>query len=143
MNVILQREDYLGDGIFGKLFDEAGNQLAVTLEHAYESVDSRFVPKLAAGEYTVIRHAPNRLPYETFMVTNVPNFQDKSVDGILIHIGNYNPDSEGCILLGKAVVQSPEALGTNMIIDSRVTFAQFMRLQDGVDSFKLTVKDKA
>jgi hypothetical protein len=117
------------DGVFGTMFDENGQQIAVTLEHSFNGV-----PKVAAGTYTCERHAPNRLPYETFELQNVPDFQGKPVTGILIHIGNYNSDSDGCILVGSH-------RNGEMIMDSKITFAKIMDLLKDVDSFLLTVED--
>lgn len=118
-------------GIFGQLLDENGNVIAVTLEHAYSDGDA-FVPKVAVGTYTCTRHAPNRLPYETFEIQNVPNFQGQTVTGILIHVGNYNKDSVGCVLVG-------EYFGVGCILESKVAFEKLMALQEGVESFTLVV----
>lgn len=143
MNLILFRDEYREDGIFGKLVDEHNNQVAVTLEHSYDAGmgNGGYIPKIAAGTYTCVRHAPNRLPYETFMLENVPPFQGHPVSGILIHIGNYDKDSIGCILLGRRIVPNPATPGTNMITSSKNTFNAFMDMQRDLNSFTLVVKD--
>lgn len=105
--------------------------MGVTLEHAYPE-NGLFVPKLASGKYVVKRHAPNRLPYETFEIQGVPDFQGSPVSGILIHVGNYNKDSEGCVLLGLH-------LGVGCILESKIAFEQFMETQSGLDEFNLEV----
>ena len=56
---------------------------------------------------------------------------------ILIHAGNYNNDSEGCILLGDSVIMSGRG---QMITNSKVTFAKFMDLMKDQDSFFLMVQ---
>lgn len=132
MNLTLKRTDYIADGIFGVLCDENYNQIAVTLEHAFGVEPGTYVPKVARGIYTCSLHAPNRLPYTTFELQNVPNFQGKPVTGVLIHIGNYNHDSDGCILVGS------ERNG-DMIMDSKVTFQKIMELQTGLEEFTLTI----
>lgn len=143
MNVKLLRTDYNEFGIFGELSDESGNKFAVTLEHAYpetKALPKEFIlysPKIAAGTYICKRHAPNRLPYETFELQNVPNFQDHHVDGVLIHIGNYNKDSIGCILLGKSKLKLDRGM---MITGSKETFQKFMDLQKDVSEFTLTIE---
>lgn len=101
-------------------------------------VDGKPTPKVAAGVYTCVRHAPNRLPYVTFELQGVPDFQGNPVTGILIHIGNFNKDSDGCILLGAVLYAITEPW---MIRSSTPTFNKFMALQSSVDSFTLTIKE--
>ena len=134
MNFKLTRTKSALYGIIGTMTSEDGAHSFVTLEHAYACAMPNviYVPKVAPGTYTCVRHAPNRLPYWTFMLEGVPPFQGAAVTGILIHIGNYTNDSIGCILLGLKE-------GTGMIEDSKDAFEAFMALQDGIDSFQLTV----
>lgn len=77
-------------------------------------------------------------PFEAFEVLNVPPFEGKPVTGILFHVGNFNSDSCGCILVGKMVSTRPD--GSLMIASSRETFASFMAMQSGVDAFTLVVR---
>jgi Family of unknown function (DUF5675) len=132
----LTRTEYNADGILGilKTNDEF---VSVTLEHAYDSGlgNGTFIPKVAAGTYTCLRHPPNRLLYETFELQNVPNFEGSSVTGILIHIGNFNKDSEGCILLGTSSASD----GTSDITGSKVNFEKFMGLLTGINNFTLVI----
>lgn len=137
MNCTLTRKEFRADGIFGELRDENDHLLGVTLEHAYPDGD-QFVPKVPLGTYRCVRHAPNRLPYETFMVQGVPDFQGEPVSGILIHRGNFASDSIGCILIGESIAQNGPN-GAQMILRSRITFEGFMKLQRNVDKFQLTI----
>jgi hypothetical protein len=57
--------------------------------------------------------------------------------GLLFHWGNWNRDSDGCILTGEAFADSAKG---EMVTNSRASFARFMALQDGFDSFQLEVK---
>lgn len=137
MNCTLYRKEYRPDGIFGELRDESGAVMAYTLEHAYPDGE-KLSPKVAPGTYTCVRHDPNRLPYVTFMLENVPDFQGEKVTGILIHIGNFAHDSIGCILLGGEIAPNGPS-GDQMLIHSRDTFQRFMKIQEGVASFQITI----
>lgn|ERR1035437_2359376 len=131
MNLTLERDAYREDGIFSTLLDDKGDTIAKTLEHSYDNL-----PKVPAGTYTCVR-GPHRLhgmteDFSTFEVTGVEGHA-----GILFHWGNFNKDSEGCVLVGKEV--AIQAAGAWIITASRDTFAAFMALQEGVDEFQLTV----
>lgn len=131
MDLILKRNRFCVDGIFGVLMDEIEDIHAVTLEHAYHIGQGVFAPKLPEGEY-VCKRGPHRLAsmtenFETFEVMGVPGHT-----GILFHVGNYNKDSSGCILVGSEVI-------SNMVICSKVAFANFLKLQSDVNEFKLVV----
>ncbi len=129
MNLKLTRNSYASDGIFGTLTDESGSQVAVTLEHAYPLLTT-FEAKIPPGVYTCVRGEHvlhNGAPFNTFEVTGVAGHA-----GILFHSGNFNKDSEGCVLLGQSVL-----LGA--IINSKRAFADFMSLQDGLQTFTLEV----
>ncbi len=65
--------------------------------------------------------------FETFEIRGVPGHT-----GILFHWGNYNQDSDGCVLLGSA-------RNGDMIVNSREEFANFMELQKGINNFELVV----
>jgi hypothetical protein len=135
MNLTLERETFNATGIFGKLYDESGTQIAVTLEHAYEQPIPNmgyFGPKLPYGDYKCVRGfhqlAHMAVPFLTFEVTGVPGHT-----GILFHCGNDNADSAGCILLGLIHEGA-------FILESRDAFNKFMAIQEDVSDFTLTVK---
>jgi Family of unknown function (DUF5675) len=134
MDLILQRDMSLPSGIFGSLKTLIGNFVAVTLEHSFEKNDD-FVPALSEGVYTCKRGLHQlqgmRAPFETFEITNVPGHT-----GLLFHIGNYNRDTDGCVLLGEEVVINQDHA---MITKSIESFGHFMTLQTGVDTFILRV----
>lgn len=120
------------NGVFGTLVDEGDNQLCVTLEHAY-LVRGNWTPKLSVGTYTCERYLSPEHGYELFVVRGVPDFMGQPVTFIELHIGNYNCDSTGCVLLG-------DDIQGIMITKSKDAFERFMALQAGVDSFSLVVK---
>lgn len=129
--MILERRAFTATGVFGSLLNDMGLWLFSTLEHAYEQLDE-YVPKLGNGKYICVRgmHQLEGMkdPFETFEVTNVPGHT-----GILFHQGNYNRDSNGCILLG-------DGSTGNSVTNSRMAFNSFMNILKGIDSFTLTVR---
>lgn len=137
MNLILERKQYREDGIFGILMDPFENELMMTLEHAYPGSDiDQFKPKIPAGAYACIRgwhqlaHMP--APFQTFEVTEV-----KGHTNLLFHWGNYNHDSDGCILVGEEIADIGKR--PQMITNSRATFEKFMNMQNGVMLFSLLI----
>lgn len=138
IEIILQRLERGRDGIFSELSGPE-DFTAATLEHAYErSPGSRcYVPKIPAGRFRCVR-GRHRLhgmadPFETFEVTGVEGHTN-----LLFHWGNYNADSEGCILVGRSIARGR---GCTMIAQSRGAFADLMAHLGNVDAFWLYVLD--
>lgn len=131
MYMKLTRASDIDEGIFGSLISKDDSINLHTLEHSFEGI-----PKVAPGMYNVVRHPPNRLPYETFMLENVPDFEGQPVTGILFHIGNFNNDSDGCILLGTDV---DIIHGRKAVLHSRDAFGKFMMALQDMESFTLEV----
>jgi hypothetical protein len=132
---ILTHTRFCADGIFGKLEKEDGTFVCYTLEHSYDNK-----PKLADGEY-VCKRGPHRLhgmtqDFITFEIMGVPDFNGVAVTGVLFHWGNYNKDSEGCVLMG--ATEMPTMIGTSV-----QTWSAFMTSMNGVDAFGLTVRSQA
>jgi len=154
MNLRLKRDKYQLDGIFSGLLtdDIAEDEVAIILEHAYDRDDPEvasaagaypntpLIPKLTPGVF-ICRRGPHELEdgtkFETFEITGIPGHS-----GIVFHWGNFNKDSKGCPLMGdqEVIGYSPNSPPTEMITNSRKTFAKFMDLQAGLDSFILTVE---
>ena len=135
MNMTLSRTDYLETGIFGKLDSDDESLSLFSLEHSYPQGDpgsETYVPKIPAGTYTCQRGTHQLqgmiVPFETFEIMNVPNHTN-----CLIHVGNTQQDSSGCVLVG--LFRS----GNDSIMQSRTGFKLFMDLQDGINEFILTV----
>lgn len=133
MNLTLIRRDHKSVGIFGELQDADGRHLAVTLEHAYPDGNEGFCAKIPDGEFKCVLggHLLHGMttPFETFEITGVEGHSN-----LLFHWGNWNQDSEGCVLVGEDVV------GGNMITNSRETFSKLMAIQSGLDEFQLVVR---
>lgn len=135
----LIRKEKRPDGIFSELLDSRFNFLFMCLEHAYKQEDGSYQPKLKAGEY-VCQLGEHMLadmkPFMTYEILGVEGHW-----GILFHVGNYNEDSEGCVLVGKGYGYKSDMKG-KMIVNSRVAFAEFMKLLNGDKTFVLKVEDQ-
>lgn len=131
MNYTLTRKQSGSLGIFGELRAQDNSTIFDTLEHAY-LVGIEWLAKVAAGTYICTRYYSPDHGYDVFVLRNVPDFEGEAVTYIELHIGNYNKDSKGCILLGLMRTQS-------MIEYSEKAFDEFMETQNGVDSFTLIV----
>lgn len=135
MDLTLIRKEKIKDGIFGVIPELE----LVTLEHAYliQGTIGIYEPKIPQGTYVcekgIHKLAHMNHPFETYEIISVPDHTH-----ILFHIGNYNADSEGCILVGTAI--QPNLFPTR-IMGSRIGFDLFLKAQEGVDSFKLIVQD--
>lgn len=129
--MILQRLEFSDMGIFGSLRSlENEPEIAKTLEHSYFIPGGGFIAKLPFGTYRCVRgmhQLSGGFPFETFEITGVPGHS-----GILFHRGNFNRDSEGCILLGTDIENSA-------LTHSADAFLKFMSGLDGVISFDLEV----
>ena len=136
MNLVLSRpkDKFKDEGVFGQIEDERGNHLFYTLEHSY--VEN--MPKLDEGVYTckrgMHRLASSEKPFETFQIMNVPGHT-----GILFHVGNYERDSSGCVLIGLGIGKQKN--GKDMLTYSRQAFQKFMDMLSEFDEFTLVVVD--
>lgn len=127
---VMKRQSSNSWGIVSTLTKDS-DIVFTTLEHAYQNPDKSYSPKIPHGTYTCVRGmhqlAHMAHPFETFEITGIVGHTN-----ILFHVGNFNADSEGCVLLG-------QGLGNQMIIGSKVAFDTFMASLSGVDSFTLEV----
>lgn len=61
--------------------------------------NARNISCISAGDYDVVRHvSPSK--GECFKILDVPGRTD-----VLIHVGNFTRNSNGCILVGKEIVK--------------------------------------
>lgn len=128
--MILLRDTFSKDGIFGTLRSGGDEEICKTLEHAYPTFGKKFKAKIPVGTFMCVRgvHRLSRgEPFETFEVIGVDGHS-----GLLFHPGNFNADSNGCILLG-------EAVDGKSLVRSRVAFMTFMLRLKTAQSFSLDV----
>ena len=96
-----------------------------TLEDEHRTVKVYSETRIPAGSYKVSLHNGSRFTARykkmfpdhagMLLLNNVPGFS-----GILIHIGNTDKDTAGCILLGKS-----HELGKNMVGFSKIAYKSF------------------
>lgn len=139
MDLLLTRSQYNSWGIIGGLsYTHDSSFNLVTMEHAYPTplqiVGSppTYRPKLPPGTYACVRGVhilENSIPFETYEITGVPNHQ-----GILFHKGNFNKDSNGCVVLGLELISHLQ-----MVSESKLAFGKFIALQNGCSEFQLVV----
>lgn len=133
MNMILTRSECSSDGVFGTLTSNDGSFSCVTLEHAFPQDDISYAPKTPPGTYTCVlgtHQLDHGGPFQCFQITNVPGHQ-----GILIHIGNFNKDSDGCCLVGEEIQGKAPS---RFINNSKQTWDNMMNFL-GKDNFTLIV----
>lgn len=136
ITLTLKRNKFRSDGIFSTLTDMHQYKLAETLEHAYLDASGQYLPKIPGGAFKCVR-GKHRLhgmtsDFETFEITGVRGHVN-----LLFHWGNYNADSEGCVLLGKNTI---ETIHKNlMVTESKSTFKAFMDKLQGIDEFTLVI----
>lgn len=111
-------------GAFGVLLSEDGLPFAVTLERTFD--DGK--PSIPAGEYECVATVFYRHNYSTYEIL-VPGHSR-----LLFHKGNYEKDSEGCVLVAKA-------FEGDWISGSLNGFTEFMHRLAGVSSFRLRIKE--
>ena len=84
---------------------------------------------IPCGIYKVILTKSNRFGIITPEILKVPFFE-----GIRIHSGNTDKDTDGCLLVGKKL---PEI---NFIKDSRKTFKELMAKLKGQEDIQIEIK---
>ena len=136
----LVHKQFRADGIFGEFYFEGSTTpFMVTVEHAYQQDDGSYLPKIYDGTFHCVRgthELHNGIPFETFEVTGVEGHS-----GILCcHVGNYNKDSDGCILGGEKVVAVG---GIQGVSNSMATFHSYMAELHGVSEFDLEVTSES
>lgn len=119
-----------GDGTFGKMRFQK-EVFADTLEPR-DRENHRNISSIPCGQYICKRIISPRFG-ETFGVTDVTDR-----DNILFHWGNFDDNTEGCIILGNGIKMLGDRLA---VINSKDTFKVFMKKLDPYDSFILTITE--
>lgn len=95
MKLLLKRLHRTESSTIGELYVD-GVFECYTLEDIEREVKIKSETAISKGTYKVIVTMSNRFKRLLPLLMNVPNFQ-----GVRIHAGNTNHDTEGCILVGQ------------------------------------------
>ena len=98
-----------------------------TLEDKERDVKIKGETAISKGTYKIIINRSNRFKRLLPLLINVKNFE-----GVRIHSGNTNHDTEGCILVGKT--RSKDFIG-----QSRKAFDKLFKKMQAADKITLTI----
>jgi hypothetical protein len=99
-----------------------------TLEDKEREVKIKSETAIPKGTYKVSITQSNRFKRLLPLLDNVPNFE-----GVRIHSGNSNHDTEGCILVGTT-------RSTDFIGNSRIAFDKLFKKMQLAKSITLTIE---
>lgn len=133
MKWTLIRKQYRPDGIFGELVSSDGAHFFHTLEHAYKVIDEtnpgsiEYAPKIPEGVHRCVLYNSPKHGVMVPLLDNLedPHDQDRKFE---IHIGNYNEDSEGCILVGLGIGFRDRLGKVKMLTSSKQAFEKLMSI---------------
>ena len=130
------------DGTFGTMSVPFLPFLLYTCEDDWKD-NAPNVSCIPEGEYTLRRTVYHKHGYETFEVMGIPGRSR-----ILIHPGNTEEDTAGCILIGMRrgtlhVAKDEDTGATNVekraVVESQEAFRRFMRAMQGTDHATLRI----
>ena len=98
-----------------------------TLEDKEREVKIKGETAISKGNYKVIINRSNRFKRLLPLLLNVPNFE-----GVRIHSGNSNHDTEGCILVGRT--RSQDFIG-----QSRKAFDRLFKKMQKAENITITI----
>jgi hypothetical protein len=98
-----------------------------TLEDIERDVKIKSETAIPKGTYKVIINQSNRFKRLMPLLLNVPNFE-----GVRIHAGNTNHDTEGCILVGRT-------RGIDFIGQSRKAYDSLFKKMQEAKEITLTI----
>ena len=99
-----------------------------TLEDMEREIKVKSETAIPKGTYKVIINQSNRFKRLLPLLLNVPNF-----DGVRIHSGNSNHDTEGCILVGQTI-------GKDYIGKSRKAFDKLFKKMQAAKDITITIQ---
>ena len=134
MKLILTRHARRADYTIGRLEDENGKKISDTLEPTWRDYKGGElkIPKKSAipeGTYRVVVTKSRRFQKYLPLLVGVHGFE-----GVRIHSGNTNKDTEGCILVG-------HNLQVGKVLWSRITLEKLMKLIENEKEIYIIIKN--
>lgn len=132
MKLEVIRKEFSDVSTLGEMLID-GENFSYTLEDAVRPEGIKIPGKTAIpyGSYDVVINYSNRFKRMMPLIQNVPNFE-----GVRIHSGNTDKDTEGCLLLG--FTKQKDFIG-----QSKLAFtAFFQRLEKGLKEGKVRIEIK-
>jgi len=129
MKILVERFDSGSDDTFGRLYIN-GKLECYTLEDEFREVKKRGDTRIPKGTYKVgKRFSPSKSPktgHDMLWIKDVPGFQY-----ILIHTGNTEDDTEGCLIVGTRI---GKLNGKRAVLDSKVAYNKiYPIISDAID----------
>lgn len=126
MKLVLKRLHKTNNSTIGELTLDGIFQ-CYTLEDIEREVKVKSETAIPKGTYKIIINQSNRFKRLLPLLINVPGFE-----GVRIHSGNSNYDTEGCILVG-------ETRGKDFIGKSRKAFDKLFEKMKKAESITITI----
>lgn len=127
MKLLLKRLHRTEYSTIGELYVD-GKFECYTLEDKEREVKIKSETAIPKGTYIVGITLSNRFKRMLPILIDVPNFE-----GVRIHSGNTNHDTEGCILVG--TTRSKDFIG-----NSRVAFSRLFKKMQSAKDITLTIE---
>lgn len=131
-NNFVRVERYIDDGIrtIGKMFID-DKFACYTLEDTFRKEKIKHQTRIPSGVYKLaLRYSPKFSPkykHDLIWLKDVPNFE-----WILIHVGNTEKDTSGCILVGTETIKD-RALRNSKVAYSKIYPLIASKIKSGAD----------
>lgn len=127
MKLLLKRLHRTENSTIGELYVD-GKFECYTLEDKEREVKIKSETAIPKGTYKIIINQSNRFKRLLPLLLNVPNFE-----GVRIHSGNTNHNTEGCVLVG--TTRSKDFIG-----NSRIAFNKLFKKMQEAKDITLTIE---
>ncbi len=128
---LVRLEESFEHGTFGAL--KINKELFCWTLEPRDEENAENISSIPAQQYDCRRYSSARYP-DTFQVMDVPGRFN-----VLIHAGNTDDDTAGCILLGETLGKFRDG---RAILNSGATFRRFMALLAEHDELSLTIREE-